>query len=135
MEEDLITEYYSKEIRPVLELAAPGWHSGLKKAQSESIERIQKTALKIILGPLYINYEYACSLTCIEPLNSRRVTLSFNFAKKTAEKSRHSDLFKPISNQANTRQEKKKYQEHSWRNKRFYNSPLPSLTRLLNTES
>ena len=52
LEWDLIPDYYTKEIRPVLELAAPAWHSGLTKAQLESIERIQKTALKIVLGPL-----------------------------------------------------------------------------------
>ena len=133
LEWDLILDYYTKEIRPVLELAAPAWHSGLTKAQSESIERIQKTALKIIFGPLYNNYEIACSLACVEPLDSRREFLSLNFAKKTADKSRHSDLFKPILNPVNTRQESKKYQEHSWRNWRFFHSPLPYLTRLLNT--
>ena len=61
----LICDYYTKEIRPVLELAAPAWHSNLTKSQSTSIERVQKTALRVILGDLYTNYEYACSLLSV----------------------------------------------------------------------
>ena len=124
-----IVDFYSKEVRPLLELAVPAWHSGITLSQSDTIERVQKTALKIILGDLYTNYEYACSLLTIEPLKPRRDVLCLNFAKKTAKKSRHKDLFLTTSNH---RQTKDEYHEHKWKTDRFNNSPLPYLTRLLN---
>ena len=128
-----IHEYYVKEIRPLLELATPAWHSALTKAQSDSIERVQKTALRVILGDKYLCYDAACSLMSTETLKLRRDALCLNFAKKTASKSRHKDLFSPILQPVGTRQEVKKFWEHSCHHDRFSMSPLPYLTRLLNT--
>ena len=45
-----ILDVYTKEVRSLLELAVPVWHSGLNKLQSAQIERVQKTAFRIILG-------------------------------------------------------------------------------------
>ena len=44
-----LLDVYTKEIRSILEHAVPVWHSGLTKKQSANIEKVQKTALKIIL--------------------------------------------------------------------------------------
>ena len=41
---------YTKEIRSVLELAVPVWHSGLTQKQSATNERVQKVAVSIILS-------------------------------------------------------------------------------------
>ena len=46
----IICEVYTKEIRSLLELAVPAWHSGLTYKQSSDIERVQKVAVKIILS-------------------------------------------------------------------------------------
>ena len=100
-----IHEYYVKEIRPLLELATPAWHSVLTKAQSDSIEWVQKTALCVILGDKYLCYDAACSLMSTETLKLRRDALCLNFAKKTASKSRHKDLFSPILQPVGRRQE------------------------------
>ncbi|KAI8493128.1 hypothetical protein Bbelb_291320 [Branchiostoma belcheri] len=43
------------------EYAAPVWRSGLTASQSSRIERIQRRAVRIILGPNYSNYADACS--------------------------------------------------------------------------
>jgi hypothetical protein len=40
-------DVYSKEIRSILEMAVPVWHSGLTRKQSSEIENIQKMAMKI----------------------------------------------------------------------------------------
>ena len=58
-----IADTYIKEIRSILELAVPVWHSGLTIKHSRDIERIQKVALYIILGENFINYDVACSLS------------------------------------------------------------------------
>ena len=112
LDPQLVFDVYIKEVHPTLELAAPVWHSGLTRVQSESIERVQKIALSIILGEPQISYEVACSILGAEPLDSRRDSLCFNFAKKTATSSRHLDLFLPSPHNLNTRQSKSTYMEH-----------------------
>ena len=68
----------------------------------------------------------------IEPLFLRRPQLSLSFAKKTALKSRHKDLFQSRVNIHNTRSGSEEYVEHNCGTKRFFLSPLPFLTRELN---
>ena len=46
----VIIDVYVKEIRAILELAVPAWHSGLTKKQSAYIERVQRVAVSIILS-------------------------------------------------------------------------------------
>ena len=45
-----IVEVYCSIIRSVLEYASPVWHPGLTKAQSKSIECIQKRCLRVIFS-------------------------------------------------------------------------------------
>ena len=54
-----LTDVYTKQIRSVLELAIPVWHSSLTQSNKISIERVQKSALQVILGPSYESYRYA----------------------------------------------------------------------------
>ena len=129
-----ILDYYIKEVRSHLELAVPAWHSNLTLALSADIERVQRMAVGIILGTFEYSYEISCTLLGIEPLYLRRITLCTNFAKKTAfsPHSRHKDLFLKPVNHHDTRVKNTKFIEHSWNRERFYKSPLPFLTRLLN---
>ena len=132
----LILDVYIKEIRSVLELAVPAWHSGLTVKQTADIERVQRVAVYIILsdfatGKSEFSYDMALVVLNIEPLSVRRETLCLNFAKKTL-KSRHSDMFVTKKYMYNTRQATNKYQEHSSNTQRCYKSPLNYLTRLLN---
>ena len=46
----VILDVYEKEIRSVLELAVPAWHSGLTAKQSDDIERVPRVAVRIILS-------------------------------------------------------------------------------------
>ena len=73
-------DVYTKEIRSLLELAVPVWHSGLTKLQSNNIERIQKIAFKMILKENYTNYDVACNLLATQTLQERRVKLCRIFA-------------------------------------------------------
>ena len=57
-----IFDVFTKEVRSLLELAVPVWHSELTKLQAAQIERVQKTALRFILGDAYISYNVACLL-------------------------------------------------------------------------
>ena len=62
-------------IRPILEycsVALPFWHHGLTKAQAESLEAIQRRALRIIdSSTVGMPYEVALSLTHAVRLSPR----------------------------------------------------------------
>ena len=126
-------EYYQKEVRVHLELAVPVWHSGLTMKQSADIERVQRVAISIVLGLLEFDYNRACDYLHLKPLYIRRQELCEKFARKTASsKCRHSDLFKIQNSCYDTRVENY-YTLHLTHTARFYKSPLPFLTRTLNS--
>ena len=133
----VILDVYMKEIRSVLELAVPEWHSGLTQKQSADIERVQRVAVSIILsdcntGLSEYSYNMALVILELEPLEVRREHLCKTFAKKTL-KSKHSDMFKESTHQYNTRN-KPEFVLPNWNTKRYLNSPQNYLTRLLNSD-
>ena len=127
----VMVDSYKKEIRCHLELGVACWHSGLTLNQAESIERIQKIAVSIILDEK-LDYYLACCILQLEPLSSRRDDICLRFAQRTAFKSRHSDLFKPVLHSHQTREQKNNFLELKSNQTRMFNSPLPYLTRRLN---
>ena len=135
----IILDVYIKEIRSVLELAVPAWHSGLTVKQSADLERVQRVALYIILsdaitGKSEYNYDMSLVILDIEPLYIRREQLCVNFARKTL-KSRHSDMFQETISMYNTRQQKYAFQEYHSNTQRCYKSPLNYLTRHVNEKA
>ena len=87
VEPSIICDVYVKEIRSLLELAVPAWHSGLTKKQTADIERVQKVAVKVILsdcnnGISDLTYDMAMAVLTLEPLQARRDKLGVTFAKK-----------------------------------------------------
>ena len=136
LDPSIILDVYVKEIRSLVELAVPAWHSGLTLKQSSDIERVQRVAVSIILsdcitGKSLFSYNSALGVLKLEPLESRREKLCLTFAKKTL-KSRHKDMF-PDQHEHFTRK-KTKFHEHNTKHGRYYNSPVNYLTRLLNSE-
>ena len=123
-------DVYVKEIQSILELAVPVWHSGLTKLQSAAIERIQKIAFKLILKENYLSYELACKCFSTQTLHWRRVKLCRTFAQKNLKS--QNPFFEKLSTSRNTRQGSKIVKEFKANNRRFYNSSLPYLARLLN---
>ena len=130
----VILDVYLKEVRSILELAVPAWHSGLTRKQSAEIERIQRIAVNIILCKPgernKLSYRKSIDVLGLDSLEKRRLKLCENFAKKTL-KSRHSDLFQENHSSHNTRC-KRTFVEHKTSSERAFMSPLVFLTRLLN---
>ena len=129
-------DVYIKEIRSVLELAAPAWHSGLTQAQSASIERVQKIALSIVLsdpvaGKCFTSYSKNLQSLHLDSLSDRRTKLSLKFAKKSLKNDRQ-EFFKLKANPFNTRQKSGPFVERSAHSLRCFNSPVFYMTRLLN---
>ena len=55
-----------------MEQSATVWHSSLTEENSDDLERVQKSAVKIILGDGYIDYEKALIRLDMESLKDRR---------------------------------------------------------------
>ena len=123
-------DVFCKEIRSILEMAVPVWHSSLTKQQSYDIENIQKLAMKIILQEKYVNYELACTLFSAKTLAARRLQLCTKFALKN-QKSEQS-LFSNFIPQVNTRQKSNLVREYRCNTKRYQRSSLPFMASLLN---
>ena len=130
----ILVDYYMKEVRVHVELAVPVWHSGLSQKLSADIERVQRVAVSIILDRNTIPYDRACVMLGLKPLHVRRQELCERFATKTALPSnRHNDMFQLEKDGSHyTRSENEKFREHICKKTRFFNSPLPFLTRTLN---
>ena len=90
--EDLKT-IYILFIRSLLEQSATVWHSSLTQDNKNDLERMQKTALKIILGNKYKSYRDALTLLEIDSLEERRENLCLNFAQKCLTNDKMKTLF------------------------------------------
>jgi len=66
--------FYNTIVRPVLEYASPVWHSSLTAAQSESLESLQKRAMRIIHP--YLDYSRSLMIVEADTLEDRRERLA-----------------------------------------------------------
>ena len=123
-------DVYCKEIRSLLEFAVPVWHPALTKKDSNIIERIQQVAFKIILNYRYLNYELACLYFNTTTLSERREKLCKTFAVKNL-KSKNS-FFEPAPKIVNTRSKGTRVKEYKCRTKRYRNSSIPYMAKMLN---
>ena len=131
LDPDIIADYYLKEIRSLTEQGVVVWNSGLTKSQINDLEKIQKVALKIILGDDYNTYDLACAEFNLDQLSLRRTKLCTTFAVKLYKSDRCDQFFTPYS--VNTRSfENKLVRENYCRTTRCYNAPHNYLTRLVN---
>ena len=73
---------YKSFIRSKLDQSAAVWHSSLSKNSENDLERVQRSALKVILGEKYISYEFTLKNSNLESLYKRREALCSKFAKK-----------------------------------------------------
>ena len=128
-----LLEVYEKQVRTVLEYGVPVWTSSITKQEEMKIERVQKSFLHIALGNDYLSYENALEIAGMETLKLRRLHLCHKFAQKSLKDKKHSHWFQYNENLGpTTRRQKPKLKEPLFRLRRFQNSPIPYLTRLIN---
>ena len=125
---------YQQHVRCVVEFSTPVWAGAVTQEQSMKIERIQKCALRIILGEEYVNYENALHKINIESLKTRRKSICLRFAKKASQHDRFHNWFVLNETQMNTRSDKLKYKEVKGKKKGLKRCPIAYLTKLLNEE-
>ena len=120
-------------IRCMVEYCCVVWHSSITVEEGSSIERVQKTALRIILRENYTDYSSALQLTGLDRLHDRRTKLSLTFAKKCLKNNKNEDLFPLNVKSVNTRQHEKYFVTPA-RTERLAKSAVPYLQRLLNNQ-
>ena len=132
-------------LRPKTEYAAPLWHSGLTVSDSSKLERLQKSALGIILGVTYINfikhyrvkdkvvpYDEALALLKLPTLSTRRETLTRKFAEDTFNNERHKDFFDENNDTGYDTRLKEPIKVPFCATSRYRNSAIPYMSRHLN---
>ena len=125
-----LIDAYIKEVRSLLEMAVPVWHSGLTKEESHQIERVQKAALTAIIGQNDLSYRKALELTKLDSLYDRRQKICLKFITKNINS--QTPLLSKTQKCYNTRDKSKVVNEYQCRTSAFFNSPLPFLARLFN---
>ena len=130
--EDLKT-IYILSIRSQLEQSAAVWSSSLTEQNKADLERVQRSALKIILGPKYESYKKALVKLNIETLEERREYLCLKFAQKCTKNEKTKQMF-PLNRkmyQMNTRN-KEKYLVQYANTERLKKSAIVYMQNLLN---
>ena len=127
-----LLEIYISQIRSTLEYNVPAWNPSLTNDDITDIERVKNTALKIILGEDYNDYESCLKLNQLKTLEERRKDLCLRFAQKCTQNKNHQALFK--LNENRNLHHPTKYQIPFCKHDRYRNSPIPYLINLLNRE-
>ena len=125
-----LIQIYILYIRSVLETCAVVWNSSITRGEQLELERVQRTALKIILKENYSNYEDALIETNLKTLKDRRENLCRNFAKQCIKTGSSSDLFPLNPCPVNSRNHEK-FKVTSAKTSRLAKSAVPYMQRLL----
>ena len=130
--EDLKT-IYILFIRSILEQSSPVWHSSITEENKDDLERIQKSAVKIILQEKYKGYSQGLAQLGLEPLADRREQLCLSFAQKCLKNDKTKDIF-PLNSKSQkmeTRNNEKFMVQHANTN-RLKDSAVIYMQHLLN---
>ena len=132
VDRDTLVALWKAEGRVHLELACPVWHSDLTVAQAQDLDRAQRVAMAAIAGRWEPSHTRQLAELSLERLGPRRIQICRAFARRTAQNSRHKDMFTETGSLMRKGKISKTYREKISRTATHYNSPLPYLTRLLN---
>ena len=111
------------------------WNHTITQEEVEDIERVQKTALKIILKENYVDYHAALRLADMEKLSVRRTALCLRFAKNCVKNEKMADMFPLNPNYDKRLRNSEKYQVKFAHNNRLRDSAIPALQRMLNEDA
>ena len=132
--EDL-KDIYLLFIRSILEQSAPVWHSSITSENSSDLERIQKSAVKIILKDKFNGYKQGLAQLGIDTLEDRRKKLCINFATKCVNNEKLEHMF-PKNDKSHMMKTRniETYKVNHANTDRLKNSPIIYMQNLLNQE-
>jgi exonuclease III len=126
-----LKEIYILFVRSILEKTSVVWHSSLTKENEQDLERVQKSALRVILGKNYVDYKHAMKTLKIQTLKKRREELCLSFAKKCTVHKKFTKMFPKRRHIRNSRKSEKYKVIHA-RTERFQRSAIIYMQNLLN---
>jgi hypothetical protein len=130
-----LKKIYLIYIRSILEQSAVVWHSSLSGKNRRDLERVQKVAVKVIMGSNYTNYKNGLERLNIENLNERRKQLCLKFAKNSIKNEKMSKMFpKNVTKHRMKKRKTKKFKPRIIRTKRYQKSSIPYMIDLLNKD-
>ena len=120
-------------MRSILEHSATVWHSSLTEENRNDLERVQKTALKVILGDSYKSYKNALNVLNLETLNDRRNELCLTFALRTSKHKKLQKMF-PLNEKTHLMETRKseKFKVYNAHTDRLKDSAVIFMQNLLN---
>lgn len=129
---ETLVKVYTAFIRPVIEYANTAYHCLLTLEQSNSLERLQLQALKMIFGNK-ISYRKCLEKFRLERLDERRLKAMQKFAQKAMSNPRFSKKWFPLneSTDKNTRS-REKYKIFAAKHDRLRDGTLNTMRRYLN---
>ena len=131
--EDELKNIYILFIRSILEQSCGVWHSSLPQEDSNNLERVQKSAIKIIQNNGFEEYEQCLKNLNLQTLHERRITLCENFALQTTKHERLYTMFPKNEKEYNTILRNPEYFKLNMvLTERYKNSSIPYMQRLLN---
>ena len=132
----ILTQLYYTHIRCRLEQSAVLWHSSLTVKNIVDLERVQKAAVRIIIGHRYDSYSQTLKFLNIETLFDRREKLCLRFAKRSLNVENFKHLFPLYKNEHNMKTRySPKFEQAKTSSKRYKISTIPHLQRMLNKEA
>ena len=84
---------FKAQVSGCLEYCSTVWHIGLTDADSKDIERIQRAAMRVVMGNKYEGYEEALKLMKLDSLKRRRERRALKFVQKSLKQQRFSISF------------------------------------------
>ena len=128
-----LKKIYILQIRSKLEQSAVLWHSSITKKCEVNLERVQKSALKIILGDKYVDYDNALKVLNLQSLRERREDLCFKFARKCLQVPKLKKMF-PRSHHDHdmSKRRSESFIVKRGLTERLRRSAIPHMQRLLN---
>ena len=130
---DDLKSIYMSNIRTILEQSCALWHKSITEENSNDLERVQKNALRIILGNKYVNYEESLNYLNLDLLSTRREKLSLKFGINCTENPKTRKKFKLRKKKHKQKLRKEnKFKVYKARTARLATSAVPFLRNLLN---
>ena len=130
-----LRKIYLTFIRSILEQSAVVWHSSLTAKNRLALERVQKAAVRVILGNHYINYKDGLKKLKLENLNTRREQLCLRFAKNCLRNDKVKGMFPKNQTEHKMKKRKtRKFKINFAKTKRYKKSAIPYMANLLNKD-
>ena len=124
---------YILYVRSILEQSCVVWNSSLTLENSNDLERVQKAAVRTILGKKFENYEQALEEINLQKLTERRNDLCLKFAQKCTQSEKTENLF-PLKKKNHDMEVRnpEKFIVNYANTERLKKSAIPNMQRMLN---